>query len=233
MIDATNVAASACSGGPLLNDSGHVIAIMSLDFMASHLQGRPGANLSHYRLLSLAQPGHNLPVDYEDLDPEFNVQTKNEKEHLHDLERLQQLVIAKKQQRGNEWKNMTLQGTDQDLGGWSSSSTDSCSESTARMDAVQFGDGQLRVALNRPVTAVVAGKVQYKTQTQQQHPQQQPQLSSSQQRRLLAVQSQPTPDPATIASASAPPTAAAMASLYLGEDPALPFARQQVTTLVI
>jgi hypothetical protein len=60
-IDATNVAATACSGGPLLNDRGCIVAIMSKDFVQGFLKGKGGVNLSHCRLLSMLEPGHNMP----------------------------------------------------------------------------------------------------------------------------------------------------------------------------
>jgi hypothetical protein len=60
-VDATNVAATACSGGPLLNERGVIVAIMSKDFVQGFLKGQGGVNLSHCRMLSMLEPGHGMP----------------------------------------------------------------------------------------------------------------------------------------------------------------------------
>jgi hypothetical protein len=72
LVDATAVAASGLSGGPLLNQSGEIVGIMSHDYNDGYLKGKHltgTTNLSWFRRLSESlEVGHGMPTE-EDMLP--------------------------------------------------------------------------------------------------------------------------------------------------------------------
>jgi hypothetical protein len=71
LVDATAVAASGLSGGPLLNQSGEIVGIMSHDYNSEYLKRKHltgTTNLSWFRRLSEILEGHGMPPE-EDMLP--------------------------------------------------------------------------------------------------------------------------------------------------------------------
>jgi tetratricopeptide (TPR) repeat protein/S1-C subfamily serine protease len=65
LVNATAVAASGLSGGPLLNQSGEIVGIMSHDYNDSYLKGTHltgTTNFSWFRRLSEVLEGHGMPT---------------------------------------------------------------------------------------------------------------------------------------------------------------------------
>jgi hypothetical protein len=76
LVNATAVAASGLSGGPLLNRSGEIVGIMSRDCNDAYLKGmhRKGTtNLSWFRRLSEVLEGHGMPTEEDMLPPAYAV----------------------------------------------------------------------------------------------------------------------------------------------------------------
>ena len=66
-VDSVNVAASGASGGPLLNKSGQVVGVLSMDYNDARGQKRiakiGGTNLSYFRPVKFLEDGHGMPKE--------------------------------------------------------------------------------------------------------------------------------------------------------------------------
>eukprot|EP00935_MAST-01C_sp_MAST-1C-sp1_P001661 g1661.t1 len=81
-VNATAVATSGLSGGPLLNDIGEIVAVMSLDFHDKKCHQRHlkdgTADLSWFRHLSLLQTEHCMPVSEKQLPADLVVDARSQ-----------------------------------------------------------------------------------------------------------------------------------------------------------
>jgi hypothetical protein len=87
-VNATKVATSGYSGGPLLNDKGKIVAVMSKDFNGKkdHDQALISgtANLSWFRHLSLIKPEHCMPQS-EEMPADLAVDARSQMEKVWDV----------------------------------------------------------------------------------------------------------------------------------------------------
>eukprot|EP00935_MAST-01C_sp_MAST-1C-sp1_P002472 g2472.t1 len=77
-VNAIEVATSGCSGGPLLNDEGEIVAVMSLDYNDKRGLKSGASNLSWFRHLSMIQAGHHMPQSEDELPADRAVDAKSQ-----------------------------------------------------------------------------------------------------------------------------------------------------------
>eukprot|EP00935_MAST-01C_sp_MAST-1C-sp1_P002876 g2876.t1 len=119
-VNATAVATSGLSGGPLLNDTGEIVAVMSIDYndKKGHDQALKAgaANLSWFRHLSMIQPGHLMPQLEEELPINLAVDAKTQtaseidmlKQRLSELEKEEKVAAANTEQDKHSDKQYEL-----------------------------------------------------------------------------------------------------------------------------